>query len=221
MMFANIKDLTEFKVICINDNIAFHIYTVISEITLTIVLKGLIRLQPTRICENIRCQGLNPIHCAEISTDTKYLIYSVAFAPGTTFAQVNHVRLIENVKIYQENYEFHKPTIQCFHVARCTVIRRQTATRNQRVSNAPDNMTPDLAIKSQKFHQLERRSRGKLFPITSLSDKKTASKEKPHYVQNSFPNMHFPLSLSHLVLSKISTISPLTQANHKTKEYHT
>ena len=96
-MFTNIKDFTEFKAICVKENIEFHTYTVTSEKTLTAVLKSLIRPSLTRITENIRCQGLNLTHCVEIPTHTKYPIYRVTFASGI---------------IYWEKYESHKPT--CF-----------------------------------------------------------------------------------------------------------
>ena len=78
---------------------------ILSEKTLTVVLKDLIRLPLTRISENIKCQDLNPTHCVEIPTHTKYSIYRIMFAPGTTLAQVNHIRFIENIKIYWEKYE--------------------------------------------------------------------------------------------------------------------
>ena len=64
-MFPNIRNFTEFKAICVKENIEFHTYTVTFEKTLIVMLKGMFQLPLptplplTRISENIRVQGLN------------------------------------------------------------------------------------------------------------------------------------------------------------------
>ncbi|CAD1480635.1 unnamed protein product [Heterotrigona itama] len=55
-MFSNINDFSDFKTICLTKNIEYHTYTINTEKTLTIVLKGLIRLLELRICNNLKSQ---------------------------------------------------------------------------------------------------------------------------------------------------------------------
>ena len=92
-MFANLNDFTDFKIICQKENIEYHTYMVSTEKT-TVIFKGFTRLSEARIC-NI---------CTEIPTHTKYPIYRVIFAFKTSLAQINHIRYIENIKIYWEKY---------------------------------------------------------------------------------------------------------------------
>ena len=80
----------------------------------TVVLKGLIKLPGKTITNNLRTQKLTPLNCAEILTHTRYPIYRVTFAPGTSLVRINQVRFIENIKIYWEKYESNRPTIQCY-----------------------------------------------------------------------------------------------------------
>ena len=98
-MFTNINDFFKFKTICLKENIEYHIYTIDTEKTLTVVLKRLIRLSEFEISNNLKSQGLNPMHYTEILIHTKYLIYRI-FALKTTLTQVNYVRYVENLKIY-------------------------------------------------------------------------------------------------------------------------
>ena len=115
------------------------------------MLKGLIRLSLSRVSENIGCENLNPIHCVEIA-NTKYPIYWVTFALGTILAQINHIRFIENIKIYWKKYEFLKPTIQYFrcqahgHTSNCNkepvhvkCAGQQIQKQNPRSSPTCDN----------------------------------------------------------------------------------
>ena len=119
-MFQNLLDFKEFKEICRNDNIQFHTYAIPTEKVLTVVLKGPIKLPEKIIINNLKTQGLTPINCTEMPTHTRYHIYRITFASGTTLARINHVRFIENLKIYWEKYESNKPTIQCY---RCQAMR--------------------------------------------------------------------------------------------------
>ena len=122
IMFDNINSFTDLKAICKQENIEYHTYTVSAEKTCTVVLKGLIKLSESKICKSIKNQGLNPIACTEIPTLTRYPLYRVTFAPGTTMAQINNIRFIEHIKIYWEKFESGKPTIQCF---RCQTHLRE------------------------------------------------------------------------------------------------
>ena len=106
-MFNNVNDFNEFKTICRKENIP-HLH----EKTTIVVLKGLIRLLVTRICQNI--EGQDKTSFVHRNADTKYPIYQLTFAPGTSLVQINHIRYIEHVKIYWEKYETPKPTFQCF-----------------------------------------------------------------------------------------------------------
>ena len=144
-MFTNIKNFTEFKAICVKGNVEFHTYMITSEKILTVVPKDLIRFLMARISENIRCQGLNLMHYVKILTHTKYAIYRVTFAPRTTLTQINHV----SSRISKYTGKNMNPINQRFSVsaARRTVTRRQIVTKNQCVSNMPDNMTLDPAAK--------------------------------------------------------------------------
>lgn len=78
-MFTNLlqtnitNDFNDFKFICKKENIEFYTYTVNSEKTTTVVLKG---LPVARICENIESQGLKPISCAEIYRPTPNIRYT-------------------------------------------------------------------------------------------------------------------------------------------------
>ena len=90
-MFTNITDFNEFKEICKTDNIEYHIYTIGSDKTTTVVLKRFIRLPIDRICESIVSQVLKAVSCIEMPTHTKYSIYRFTFVPGTTRAQINHI----------------------------------------------------------------------------------------------------------------------------------
>ena len=49
-----------------------------------------------------------------MATHTRFPIYRITFAPGSTLAMVNHVWFIENLKIYWEKYESNEPAIQCY-----------------------------------------------------------------------------------------------------------
>ena len=111
IMFDNINSFIDFKAISKQENIK---YSCPKRTTYTVVLKGLIKLPESKICNSIKNQGLNPIACTEIPTLTKYPIYRVTFAPGITMAQINQIRFIERIKIYWEKFESRKPTIQCF-----------------------------------------------------------------------------------------------------------
>lgn len=82
-MFTNLNDFNDFKIICKNENIEYHTYTISTEKTTTVVLKRLIWLPETKIR-----LGLNSIFCTEIPIHTKYPIYQVIFAPGTSMAQI-------------------------------------------------------------------------------------------------------------------------------------
>ena len=76
IMFTNLNDFTEFKKICQKDNIEHHTYTVDTQTTI-VVLRRFIKFPVSRICENIKDQGFNPIHCTEILTHTKYNTRSI------------------------------------------------------------------------------------------------------------------------------------------------
>ena len=124
-MFTNIKNFTKFKAICVKGNVEFHTYMITSK-------KILKRFDATPAHQNKRKHqmSLNLIHCVEILTRTKYPIYRVTFAFGTILAQINHVRFIENIKIYWEKYESHKPTIQCF---RCQAHGHTSSSCNKKL----------------------------------------------------------------------------------------
>ena len=113
IMFENINYFSDFKSICKQKNTP-------RKKTTTVVFKSLIKLPESRISNSIKNQGLNPIACTEIPTLTKYPIYRITFAPGTSIAQINYIRCIKHIKIYWEKFESHKPTIQCF---RCQIMR--------------------------------------------------------------------------------------------------
>ena len=59
VIFQNIKDFKEFKELCRKDNIQFHTYI---EKVLIVVLKGLVKLPDRTIINNLKRQGLNPLH---------------------------------------------------------------------------------------------------------------------------------------------------------------
>ena len=140
MMFVKIKDFTAFKAICINHNNEFHPYTLTSEKTLSVVLKGLIRLPLTRISENIRWPGPKSYKLCNYrpTPNTSYIELRLRPEP-----QINHVRFIENIKIYWKKYESHKPTIQCSQAYGHT----SSNCNKKPVCVALDNMTPDPAAK--------------------------------------------------------------------------
>ena len=71
-MFQEIEDFVNFKDICRKQGIQFHTFTLSSEEILTVVVKGLIKLEPKIILNNLKTQGLKPIDCTEISTHMKY-----------------------------------------------------------------------------------------------------------------------------------------------------
>ena len=54
------------------------------------------------------------MHCTEIPIHTKYLIYRITFPLGIILTQVNHIRYLENFKIYWEKFDSDKPPIQYF-----------------------------------------------------------------------------------------------------------
>ena len=114
IIFQHVEDHKDFIEICRNDKIQFHTYSIPSEKVLTVVLKGLIRLPDKTIINSLKTQGLNPLSCTEIPTHTKYPLFRITFAPGTTIAKINHVRFIENLKIYWDKYESKRPVIQCY-----------------------------------------------------------------------------------------------------------
>ena len=82
----------------LKENIEYHTFR--RNGILTIVLEGLILLPEARIYENLKNQGLNPTCCSELPTHTRYSIYNITFAPAATLVQLNHIRYIENIKIY-------------------------------------------------------------------------------------------------------------------------
>ena len=131
IMFENTNHFADFKNICKKENIQYHTYTISTEKTITIVLKGLIKLPVQRISNSnsIKNQGLNPIACTEIPTQTKYPVYRVTFAPGISIAQINHIRYIEHIKVYWAKFESRKPTIQCF---RCQAHGHISANCNKK-----------------------------------------------------------------------------------------
>lgn len=100
VMFNNPEDFNNFKEVCFKENIQFHTFTVSTEKILMVVLKGLIKLPEETILSNIKTQGLYPIDCTELQTHTRYPVYRVTFAPGTTLTKINQVRYVENIKIY-------------------------------------------------------------------------------------------------------------------------
>ena len=113
-MFHNITDFSNFKEVCLKENIQFHTFTIATEKMFTVVMKGLIQLSEKTIMNNLKTQGLQPLNCIQIPTRTRYSIYRITFAPGTTLAKVNQVRFVVNIKIYWEMYESKKPAIQCY-----------------------------------------------------------------------------------------------------------
>ena len=56
-------NFSEFKTICLKDNIKYHNCTINSEKTLTVVLKRLFHLPELRICNSLKSQHQNPVHC--------------------------------------------------------------------------------------------------------------------------------------------------------------
>ena len=112
-LWFSLEDFKEFKELCLTSNIQFHTYALVSEKVLTVV-KGLIRFPDKTIISSLKTQGLSPINCTEIPTHTRYPLYRITFAPGTTLARVNQVRFIENLKVYWEKFESRKPVIQCY-----------------------------------------------------------------------------------------------------------
>ena len=112
--FHHIKDFKDFKDICQHDNIQYHTYSIATEKVLTVVLKGLIKLPSKTIINDLKAQGLNPLTCTEIPAPTKYPIYRITFAPGATLTKINHIRFVQNLKIYWEKFDSRKPTIQCY-----------------------------------------------------------------------------------------------------------
>ena len=128
IMFLKLEDFKEFKELCLTSNIQFHTYALASEKVLTVVLKGLIRFPDKTIISSLKTQGLSPINCTEIPTHTRYPLYRITFAPGTTLARVNHVRFIENLKVYWEKFESKKPVIQCY---RCQAHGHTSANCNK------------------------------------------------------------------------------------------
>ena len=114
IVFQNLGDFLSFKEICQNDKIQYHTYSIPTEKVLIVVLKELIKLPSKTIINELKTQGLKPLTCAEIPAPTKYPIYRISFAPGTTLAKVNHTRYVHNIKIYWEKFESKRPTIQCY-----------------------------------------------------------------------------------------------------------
>ena len=53
-MFENINQFLNFKTICQQENIAYHTYTISSEETTTVVLKGLIKFPENEICNSVK-----------------------------------------------------------------------------------------------------------------------------------------------------------------------
>ena len=128
IMFNNVNNFTEFKTICKKENIEFRTYTIISEKATTVVLKDLIRLPVTR---RYRMSGpKTSFVVTEMPTHTKYPIYRLTFAPGTSLSQIKHTRYIEHIKIYWEKYENPKPTVHCF---RCRAHSHTSANCNKKV----------------------------------------------------------------------------------------
>ena len=148
--FINTKDFSNFKAICQKENIEYHTYMISIEKTTTVALKDLIKLPESRICSSIKNQGLNPVSCTEISTHAKYSIYRVTFALGT---QINHVRYIENIKIYWNTNQTNQ--LSSVIDAKHTDTSLSTATRKQFALNALDHTTQGQpARKPWKYHPL-------------------------------------------------------------------
>lgn len=66
IMLININDFSESRTICLKENIEYYTYTINTEKILTVVLKELIHLPELRISNNLKSEGLNPIHCVQI-----------------------------------------------------------------------------------------------------------------------------------------------------------
>ena len=126
---------------------SIHTYSIAAEKVLTVVLKGLIKLPSKTIINDLKAQGLNPLTCTEIPAPTRYPIYRITFAPGTTLTKINHVRFVQNLKIYWEKFDSRKPTIQCY---RC---HPQIATKKQCVSSVLAPTTLGNARKQRTPHQ--------------------------------------------------------------------
>ena len=126
--FYNIPDFNDFKELCRAENIQYHTYSIQTERPITVALKGLIKLPAKIITNNLKSQGLNPLNCVELPTSTRYPIYRVTFAPGTTIAKINHTRFIENVKVYWEKFETRRPIVQCY---RCQAHGHTSANCNK------------------------------------------------------------------------------------------
>ena len=95
-------------------------------------------------------------------------------------------------------------------VARRTATR-QTATRNQCMSNAPDNRSKNKTLEVPQ-HATTAKALTRLIISNALLV----------FVANmckTFPNVHFPAqSIPHFIPNKMPTTSSLTQVNHKTKQ---
>ncbi|CAD1473451.1 unnamed protein product [Heterotrigona itama] len=96
IIFAN--DFAEFKTTFQKEYQEYHTYTVSEEKTITVALKGLIKLPEARICNNIKNQGLNSIQCTEIPIQAKHPIYR-----KSTMSDI-----LKTIKIYWEKFESHK-----------------------------------------------------------------------------------------------------------------
>ena len=115
-------------------------------------------------------------------------MYRVIFAPGTTLAQINHVRFIKNIKIYWEKYESHKPTIQCFrYQAQVVKLQQETSVKCAgKHDTSSCNKTPETSptcANCKGAHPVN------YFQYPAFLAKKIVSKERTQYVQNFLPNM--------------------------------
>ena len=66
IIFHNLTEYHDFKEVCRKENIQFHIFTVSTEKILTVVLKGLIKLNEKVIINYLKAQALKPINCTEL-----------------------------------------------------------------------------------------------------------------------------------------------------------
>ena len=168
-MFQEIEDFVNFKDVCRKQGIQFHTFTLNSEEILTVVLKGLIKLDPKIILNNLKTQGLKPIDCTEISNHMKYPIYRITFFLGTTLANVNQDRFIEHIKVYWEKYEAHKPSIQCYCCRRTFLHKLQQKRSLCQVRRSPQHEQMHKNTRRNTYlFKLPRQLHGELLPMSSL-----------------------------------------------------
>ena len=99
------------------------------------------------------------------------------FAPGTTLAQVNHIRFIENIKIYWEKYESQtNDSMFPLPDARSHIVKLQQKTNMCQMRRTTWHQNPQQNPRnSGNMRKLQRHLPGQLFLvlcITGLSDQK-------------------------------------------------